>query len=157
MGRTSRVVLPPFALDDVNPGGPGDARARQHKADDGHLLPRAAQHAAGSRAHGRDARRTKRLVRVAPVGNARMQGNFLDLPATRYAVPRIFIQQRYLLWVAFRCGGLTSYPWAPTGWDYARFCIRTSENTPSRHFGELGQEGSLEPTRIQSAMGTMVA
>jgi hypothetical protein len=38
LGCTSRVVLPPFALDDVNSGGPGDARARQDKADDGHLL-----------------------------------------------------------------------------------------------------------------------
>jgi hypothetical protein len=37
-------------------GVPGDAWARQHKADDGCLLPRAAPHSAvGCRAHGRDA------------------------------------------------------------------------------------------------------
>ena len=56
-GARLRVGSPPCAPNSVNPRVvPGDARARQHKADDGHLLPRLAQHAAaGSRAHGRDA------------------------------------------------------------------------------------------------------
>ena len=55
-GARLRVGSPPCAPNSVNPRViPGDARARQHKADDGHLLPRPAQHpAAGSRAHGHD-------------------------------------------------------------------------------------------------------
>jgi hypothetical protein len=54
LGRTSPVSLTAVRSKLRQPRWLGDARARQHQADDGHVLSRPAQHAAGCRAHRRD-------------------------------------------------------------------------------------------------------
>jgi len=98
---------------------PGDDRARQHKADDGHLLPRPSQHpAAGSRAHGRDA-------------GLKGSGKTRQSSAARFLI----IQDSVSLCGVTRCsdrlsgprGGIERLP-GPTGQVYAGSRIRTAGN-----------------------------
>jgi hypothetical protein len=128
-GARLRVGSPPCAPNSVNPRVvPGDAWARQHKADNGHLLPRAAQYAAtGSRAHGRDA---------GLKGSDKTRQTFREQLL-------LFIQDPVSLCGVTRCsdrlsgtrGGIECLP-GPTGQVYAGSRIRTAGNSSSTHSGE---------------------